>query len=201
MRIALGIERGIVAAMKVRESGMPEQSYWEGLFDISGVLDALKIDQQLEDAVEVGCGYGTFTLPVAQRIRGTLHTFDIEPGMVEITRARANASGVGNVRVAVRDVIKDGFGLPASSVNAVMLFNILHAENPVEMLRAASEVVRPGGRVLAIHWRSDVPTPRGPDLSIRPRPEQIAAWGSEVGLRSQPSLLLPPWHFGIVLER
>jgi 16S rRNA A1518/A1519 N6-dimethyltransferase RsmA/KsgA/DIM1 with predicted DNA glycosylase/AP lyase activity len=50
------------------------------------VLDASKIGQEVNDAVEVGCGYGTFTLPVAQRIRGTLHAFDIEPEMVEITQ-------------------------------------------------------------------------------------------------------------------
>jgi hypothetical protein len=86
-------------------------------------------------------------------------------------------------------------------VDAVLLFNILHAENPVEMLRAAGEITRAGGRVLAIHWRSDVPTPRGPDLAIRPRAEQIANWAGSLGLQPEPSQLLPPWHFGIVLRQ
>lgn len=53
--------------MKVRDSGMPEQNYWEGLFDICRVLEGMNIDQQISDAIEVGCGYGTFTLPVAKR--------------------------------------------------------------------------------------------------------------------------------------
>jgi ubiquinone/menaquinone biosynthesis C-methylase UbiE len=187
--------------MKVRDSGMPEQSYWEGLFDIGGVLDALKIDREVNDAIEVGCGYGTFTLPLAQRIRGTLHAFDIEPEMVKITEKRATAAGIKNLRLVACDVIAAGFDLPPKSVDAVLLFNILHADDPVGMLRAAGEVVRPGGRVIAIHWRSDVKTPRGPDLSIRPKPEQIATWATSVGLRPQPSQLLPPWHFGIVLLR
>ena len=187
--------------MKVRDSGMPDQTYWESLFDVGEILDRLKIDRQIEDAIEVGCGYGTFTVPVAQRIGGTLHAFDIEAEMVASAGGRAEASGVRNVRASVRDVMADGFGLPPGSVDAVLLFNILHAENPAEMLRAAAELVRPGGRVLAIHWRSDLPTPRGPDLSIRPRPEQIAAWGSSVGLRPQPSQLLRPWHFGLALQR
>jgi SAM-dependent methyltransferase len=187
--------------MKVRDSGMPEQIYWEGLFDIGGVLDGLQIDREIDDAVEVGCGYGTFSLPVAQRIRGTLHSFDIEPDMVEITRSRAATAEAKNLRVAARDIIANGFGLPQQSVDAVLLFNILHAEDPGGMLRAAADVVRPGGRVLAIHWRSDVKTPRGPDLSIRPKPEQIAHWAHAAGLQAQPSLLLPPWHFGIVSRR
>src|SRR4051794_22933195 len=106
--------------MKVRDSGMPDQSYWEGLFDIGGVLDALQIDREIDDAAEVGCGYGTFSLPIAQRIRGTLHTFDIEPDMVEITRRRAAAAEVKNLRVAARDIIANGFGLPQQSVDAVL---------------------------------------------------------------------------------
>ncbi len=187
--------------MKVRDSGMPEQTYWESLFNIDGVLDDLQVDPRIHDAVEVGCGYGTFTLSVAARISGTLHSFDIEPEMIAITQARATTSAIPNLQLSLRDVIADGFGLPAGSVDALFLFNILHAENPVGLLRAGAELVRPGGRVLAIHWRSDIPTPRGPDLSIRPRPEQIATWADSVGLRPESSRLLPPWHFGLVLYR
>lgn len=187
--------------MKVRDSGMPEQPYWESLFDLALILDSLKIDRIVGDVVEVGCGYGTFTLPVAQRIRGTLHAFDIESEMIEITQARAVAAGVRNLSLVLRDVVSDGFGLPASSVDAVLLFNILHLDNPQELLRLAADVVRPGGRVLAIHWRSDIATPRGPDLSIRPRPEQIANWAQAAGLKPAVTQLLPPWHFGLILDR
>lgn len=187
--------------MKVRDSGMPEQTYWEGLFDLPRIMDELTINALIADAAEVGCGYGTFTLPVAQRIRGTLFAYDIDPEMVGRTQARAESAAIRNVKVIARDVETDGLGLPARSVDAVLLFNILHTENPGAMLGAAADVLRPGGRVLAIHWRSDVATPRGPALSIRPRPEQIATWAIAAGLRPEPPRLLPPWHFGIVLHR
>ncbi len=187
--------------MKVRDSGMPEQDYWESLFQIDGVLDGLAIDTSIRDAVEMGCGYGTFTLPVAQRIRGTLHAFDIEPDMVELTKARAESAGVRNLNLAVRDVVSDGFGLLDASVDAVLLFNILHLENPVGLLRVAARVVRLGGRVLAIHWRSDVATPRGPALSIRPQPERIAEWATAAGLALAEVRLLAPWHYGVVLTK
>ena len=188
-------------SMKVRDSGMPAQIYWESLFDIGRVLDGVGIDDRIADAVEVGCGYGTFTLPVAQRIKGTLHAFDIDAEMIEITRQRALAAGFQNLQLARRDVLADGFGLPVASVDAVLLFNILHTEEPIELLRVAANSLAPRGRVLAIHWRSDVQTPRGPDLSIRPRPEQIIEWGKAVGLRAAPAELLLPWHFGLVLSR
>lgn len=187
--------------MKVRDSGMPDQAFWESLFDIPVILDGLQVDDTIGDAVEVGCGYGTFTLPVAARIRGTLHAFDIEAAMIEITQARVASSKADNVRTCLRDVLVDGFDLPAQSMDAVLLFNILHTENPTALLVAGAKLLRPGGRILAIHWRSDIPTPRGPDLSIRPRPTQIAAWAQDVGLTPEPSRLLPPWHFGLVLRR
>jgi SAM-dependent methyltransferase len=189
--------------MKVRDSGMPEQDYWERLLDVGAILDALHVDRSLKDVVELGCGYGTFTLPVAQRIAGMLFTFDIEPGMAEVTRQRVEKAGIENVRIAVRDVITDWFPLELNCVDAVLLFNILHTERPVQMLRSSSALLKPGGRLLAIHWRSDVETPRGPVLAIRPRPEQIESWARETGgLRlEQPPRIVPPWHYVLSFRR
>jgi len=189
--------------MKVRDSGMPEPEYWESLFEIDGVLAGLGIDDRINDAVEVGCGYGTFTVPVAKRIRGTLHSFDIEPAMIAATRDRLERAGVANVALRERDVIADGFGLPLRSMDAVLLFNILHTEDPVALLQSSAGLLRSGGRVLVIHWRSDVKTPRGPDLSIRPKPDQIIAWANHTGSLTADSSarMLPPWHFGLTLHR
>lgn len=54
------IIRGLVACevvMKLRESEMPEESYWETLFDVELILDRLGIDAELGDVAELGCGY------------------------------------------------------------------------------------------------------------------------------------------------
>lgn len=188
--------------MRVPESGMPEEAYWESLFDIGGVLDRLNLGPAVTDAVELGCGYGTFAVPVAQRIGGTVFTFDIDPAMVERTRARAAAAGVRNLRADVRDVLGAGFGLPDASCDVCLLFNILHCAEPESLLTEAARVVRPAGRVLVMHWRSDVETPRGPPLAVRPRLEQVAVWAAAVGLAVDSAPVdLPPWHFGRILQR
>jgi SAM-dependent methyltransferase len=185
--------------MKLRESGMPEEAYWETLFDVESILDRLEIDGALGDVVELGCGYGTFTIPVAQRISGLLRTYDIDPDMIVRTLSRAGDAAIGNIACAERDIFADGFDVPDDSQDACLLFNILHCEEPSRLLTEAARVVRPEGHVLAIHWRYDPATPRGPSLDIRPRPEQIVTWAQSADLDAvAPAVIeLPPWHYGI----
>ena len=72
-----------VSELKVRDSGMPEQEYWESLFDVPLILEQMAIRRNIELLVEFGCGYGTFTLPSAQIIDGKVVAFDIEEQMLE----------------------------------------------------------------------------------------------------------------------
>ena len=188
--------------MKLRESGMPEETYWETLLDVNLVLDRLGVDNTLRNVVELGCGYGTFTLPVARHISGVLETVDIEPAMIERTRQRAREAGLSNIVCAQRDVMTDGFGGVPGSRDACLLFNILHSEEPVRLLTEAARAVRLDGWVLVIHWRYDPATPRGPALEIRPRPELVIEWAKQAGLSNLgPVLDLPPWHYGIRFQR
>ena len=189
--------------MKLRESEMPEEAYWETLFDVGLILDRLGVNDRLGNVVEMGCGYGTFTIPVARRISGVLTTFDIDDAMIERTRQRAAVAEAWNVLYILGDVFADGFGGEVGNKDACLLFNILHGEKPVCLLAEAARVVRPGGGVLVIHWRCDPATPRGPSMKIRPRPEQIAGWAKETGLLAAdgPVIELPPWHYGLRLRR
>jgi SAM-dependent methyltransferase len=169
---------------------MPEEEYWESLFDVPLILSRLGMEH-FHDVAEFGCGYGTFSVPVAQAISGTLYTFDIDPLMVERTLQRA--AGL-RILGQVCDVMELSFGVV---VDAVLLFNILHCEEPVRLLRHAAGALRAGGQVLVIHWRHDLATPRGPSADIRPSPAQIIQWAKEAGLSGSDVIELPPWHYGL----
>lgn len=179
--------------MKIRDSGMPDEAYWETLFDVPLILDRLGI-RQCHDVAELGCGYGTFTIPIAKAISGMVHTFDVDPAMLARTQERA--AGLSIV-CEQRDVLQSGFGV---HVDCVLLFNILHCEQPVVLLRHAANVLHTDGHVLVIHWRFR-DTPRGPSLNIRPKPEQIVEWAKEADLEPIGDVIdLPPWHYGIRLR-
>jgi SAM-dependent methyltransferase len=188
---------------KGRDSGMPVVEQWESYFDAAGILDSFGFGRLSGDAIEFGCGYGTFTIAAAPRILGTLFALDIDPLMVAATAARVLKADLKNVVVEQRDFVTQGCGRNPLSASLVLLFNILHIEDPVGLLKEAHRVLRVGGQVAIIHWNHDVRTPRGPPLIIRPRPEQCRAWGEEAGLRwvRNESLVGSPWHWGMLLER
>lgn len=188
--------------MKLRQSGMPEESYWETLFDVDAIIHRLGIGNDLRDVVELGCGYGTFSLPVAAAISGTLRSFDIEQAMVDRTLERARERGVNNLICETRDVFQDGFGVPSQSQDGCLLFNILHGERPAQILQEAARIINDHGLVFIIHWRFDPQTPRGPSLDIRPRPGDCLKWAEDEGLSLQGEIVgLPPYHYGLVLKK
>ncbi len=185
--------------MKVRDSDMPDEMVWDGFFDPRRTLAQLDFTDPRADVVEFGCGYGTFTMAAAGITSGIVHALDIEPEMLRATAAKAKSHGLTNIRSLQRDFVGDGTGLADQSVGYAMLFNILHAENPLGLLREAWRVLQPGGKVGIIHWVYDPATPRGPDLRIRPRPEQCQSWVQQAGFELViPIIALPPHHYGLV---
>jgi ubiquinone/menaquinone biosynthesis C-methylase UbiE len=191
--------------MKGRESGMPDEAYWASFFDPHAVLALLLLPKDSTcNVLEFGCGYGTFTLPAASRTRGRVTALDIEPEMVSLVAQRAHEAGLMNVHAEVRDFVAHGTGVQDGSQGHVMIFNLLHIEDPLALLREAHRTLEPGGTLSVIHWRSDIDTPRGPPLAIRPTPEQCSAWLSEAGFDAVIQVALgqcAPYHYGLLAQR
>ena len=187
--------------MKVRESGMPNEEMWSEFFKPKMILRTLGIDNRVRDIVDFGCGYGTFTIPVAQVVKGKVYALDIEPEMIEETKRKAEEGKLGNVEVILRDFISKGSGLEKESVDYVMLFNILHTDKPERLLREAYRILRKGGKLGIIHWNYDSTTPRGPPMKIRPKPEQCIEWARNSGFNHPERYDLRPHHYGIVLTK
>jgi SAM-dependent methyltransferase len=188
--------------MKVRDSGMPDERMWQGFFDPPTILSRLGFADGDGDVADFGCGYGTFALAAAAGTKGTVHAFDLDQQMIAATTRKAEAQGLPNVRTVLRDFVESGADLPDATVSYAMLFNILHAERPLLLIREAFRVLAPGGTLAVVHWIHDASTPRGPALSIRPRPEQCQQWLVEAGFELvKPLVPLPPYHYGVVGRR
>jgi len=187
--------------MKIRESGMPQKEMWETFFNPPSILAILGLNRETKNVVEFGCGYGTFTIPAARKIQGKVYAIDVEPEMISITHREAIKQGLNNVEVIQRDFMAEGSGLEDKSMDYAMLFNILHLENPVALLREAYRILTTQGRIGIIHWNYDSKTPRGPSLDIRPKPDDCIRWAQEAGFFQSQRYELKPYHYGIVLKK
>lgn len=188
--------------MKIRDSGMPVEAYWESFFNPLKFFSKLHLDNTITDVVEFGSGYGTFTIPAAKIIKGKIHAFDIDGTMVTHLSERINEEKLSNVFLHLQDFVKNGTKLENNSIDYAMLFNILHAENPFSLLDEAYRILKPGGKVGVIHWIHSNITPRGPSLEIRPTPLQCAAWLEETNFTIiNKEISLPPYHYGIIATK
>jgi len=183
---------------------MPAKEYWNSFFDPDCVLSRLDCNEGCGDVLEFGCGYGLFTEAAASRTRGTVHALDIDPEMIEATRIRlAKSSRLRNVHLEQCDFLVDGCGRPDQSIDYAMVFNLLHIEAPVALLREAWRATVTGGKVAVIHWNYDPTTPRGPSMDIRPRPEDCRSWLEQAGFQSIRFESLPccRYHYGLVAAK
>jgi len=185
--------------MKIRESGMPEETYWESFFDFQNIFTQLQLDDKVNDVVEFGSGYGSFTIPAAKIIKGKIHAFDIDKEMITRLSQRIEEEKLLNIIIHQNDFVKEGTKLKDESVDYAMLFNILHAEGPVSLLKEAYRILKHDGKVGVIHWIYSSTTPRGPSMDIRPKPEQCIEWLKSAGFNLRSNIIsLPPYHYGIL---
>ncbi len=187
--------------MKIRESGMPKEQVWSSFFEPDKILSLMGLDRGVADVADFGCGYGTFTIPAASMVSGTVYAVDIEPQMIEQTNKKARELNLGNIKTILRDFVSEGSGLHNASVDFVMLFNILHFEKPATLLKEAYRILRTNGKVGIIHWNYDSTTPRGPPMDMRPKPEQVRQWAESVGFVFEEQFDLKPFHYGMLLRK
>ena len=188
--------------MKARESGMPEEKMWEQFFDVEKILDELEINNGIQRLVDFGFGYGTFTIPASKKIKGMIYAYDIEDALNKELESKLKINNITNVIPSTRDFISNGTDLQNEEVDYVMLFNILHADESIDILKETFRILKKKGRVGVIHWNYDPSTPRGPSMSIRPKPEELKNMLTYAGFSIiKHNINLPPYHYGILAQR
>lgn len=189
--------------MKGRDSGMPDENFWSTFFNAAGIVNALigKID---EDIAEFGSGYGTFTIPAASLTNGNIYAFDIEKEMITKLEEKASLNSIKNIYSLAKDIHIEGTGLQSSVMGHVMIYNLLHIEEPIILLNEAKRILKTGGVLSVIHWRSDMQTPRGPSYDIRPTPKKCADWLVQTGFIKVSNVDInkfAPYHFALTAQK
>ena len=188
--------------MKYRESGMPVEDLWDTFYNPSEILKKMAVDKQIRTLIDIGCGYGTFLIPATTLISGKVVGIDIDEEMINICKKKVHDdSKILNVHLIHGDIFTENAMEILSNykdeIDYITLFNILHCEEPLTLLKKAYDVLNDNGKIGVIHWKNEE-TPRGPSMEIRPTPKMIIDWAREIGFVLEKQVDLPPYHFGLV---
>jgi SAM-dependent methyltransferase len=149
---------------------------------------------------DIGAGTGYFEPHLSRAVgpSGKVLALDVEPDMVRHLSDRAARGRLANVEA--RLVASDDPGLPAASVDRVLLVDTWHhiAERAAYASRLAA-ALKPGGKVLVVDFRRDAR--HGPPPEHRMAPEEVARELSAGGLAAHVTDIGLPEQFTVTGTR
>nr|WP_161958765.1 class I SAM-dependent methyltransferase [Ferruginivarius sediminum] len=154
-------------------TAMPDRDWWAALWpEPAGVLRALGIRRGMA-VVDLCCGDGYFTAPLARIVEGQVHAVDIDPAMIEQTRAALKAAGASALSLICADA-RDLPDLLPGKADCVLIANTFHGvPDKTGMGRAAVAVLKPRGHLAIVNWR---PLPREAEASPSATALMKARW-------------------------
>jgi ubiquinone/menaquinone biosynthesis C-methylase UbiE len=130
---------------------------------------------------DIGAGTGFFALPFARAVgpAGMVWAVDLQPAMLKILEEKLRQDGApGNIKL--REGRAADTGLPDGSCDLAFLGNLWHElDEPGTVLAEMRRILRPGGRVAILDWRTDVAYPPGP-----PPEHRVAVSKTEATLKT-----------------
>jgi SAM-dependent methyltransferase len=106
-----------------------------------------------ENVLEIGCGAGAFTLPLAAAVgdQGRIVAVDISEPMLAVARQRVRERGLANVTLDLGDAQVAALE-PAAFDLATSRMGVMFFADPVAAFRNISSAIRPGGRLVFACW-------------------------------------------------
>ena len=135
-----------------------------------------------DTVVDIGCGPGYFTLPLAKMlVSGKVFALDIDEEMVAACRERVASARLGNVEALVCSEFE--FPVEKGTLDgAFMAFVVQHASDKTRLLGAVRELIQPKGWCSVMEWyRKETET--GPPLERRIDPADLEKLARDAGFR------------------
>ena len=118
---------------------------------------------------DIGAGTGYFSIPFARQIGplGRVFAVDLQREMLNLLCSKLETMAE-RAAIELIEGTASETGLPGSSCDLVFLANIWHELDDREsVLSEAERILRAGGRIAILDWRSDVSGPPGPPTGHR----------------------------------
>ncbi|MGY5774863.1 class I SAM-dependent methyltransferase [Rhizobium hainanense] len=186
-------------------TSMPDRDWWTVLWpNPLALLEALGIKPGMT-VLDLCCGDGYFTAPLAKLVAGKVYALDLDETMIEMARAEVDRQAV-SVRQWIRADARDIADHLPENVDYVLMANTFHGvPDQLGLVQAVHSVLAPRGSFGIVNWEARpreettvLGLPRGPKTEMRMTPADVAAIVEHGGFRSRAVIELPPYHYGIV---
>lgn len=189
-------------------TSMPDRDWWAALWpDPENLLLSLGATAGMT-VLDLCCGDGYFTAPLAKIVDGRVYALDLDPEMIEMAQEEAARQGVSVLNWLTADA-RDVAELVPEQVDFVLMANTFHGvPDQPGLVQAVAKTLRPGGLFAIVNWhklpREQTPVlgqPRGPKTEMRMSPGVVQAVVEPGGFAFRKLVDLPPYHYGAVFER
>jgi len=186
---------------------MPDRAWWAALWPHpEAMLRSLGIRPGMT-VLDLCCGDGYFTAPLAKLVHGKVIALDIDCAMLEQAKGEVAKAGA----MVQRWLCADAMALASQvrePVDYVLIANTFHGvPDQAGLARAVRAVLCPQGLFAVINWypaaREQTPVlgkPRGPKMQLRLSPAAVAAVVTPAGFQMADLVELPPYHYGAVFR-
>lgn len=167
--------------------------------DPNKILDQVFLQSNFVTA-DFGCGAGGWTIPLAQRLKeGKVYAIDLKEEAISALKSRTSLTRVNNIVPILANVEEKISELKDSYCDFILLTNILfQAENPKNIFKEISRILKTDGKVLVVEWSPD--SPFGPQdnlISI----DDIKKLASEINFQLEKEINTGTYHYGLLLKK
>jgi len=138
---------------------------------INAILEKAKISQGMV-CVDLGCGAGTLSLPLAEKVgsTGKVYAVDTNPDVLQVIKEKNPPANLVTLQKSGADT-----GLDASIADCCFMILVLHEVPPEGVLAEAYRLLKTEGKAIILEWRMDFDSPRPPrnERIDRNRMEQL----------------------------
>jgi protein-L-isoaspartate O-methyltransferase len=149
---------------------------------------------------DVGAGSGYYTVRLSEVVgaRGRVVATDLQPGMLDLIRAKVDRLGLANVTLVQGR--PDDPVLPAATFDLIVMVDVYHElASPQIFVRKLREALKPGGRLVLIEFRLEdprVPIREAHKMSVAQVRQELGADGFQIDR----VIDVLPWQHIIVLK-
>lgn len=177
----------------------PERPGWLPPHEVVGSLD-LKPGLIVAD---IGAGTGYFSFPIARGVgtAGRVYAVDFQTGMLDFLGKKLLEPGAPSNITPVHGSAAHST-LSGSSADLVFMANLWHEiDDPGLVLTETSRILRHGGRLVVLDWRTDLAPPPGPPAHHRVAAAAVAATLESNGWLTERSGHVGKFSYLIVAKR